>query len=282
MIRAFFELIKPRPTFLALVAAALGGYMALPHWSDIYTLFHLVLGAFFVGAGANAWNQIYERHTDRLMKRTHRRPLPSGRLHVWQAVLFAFVMSVGGVVYLFYRTNALTGWVALFLLGTYVGLYTPLKRISRLSLWIGSVSGALPPVMGWTSVRGQLELEALLLFGIVFVWQIPHVMAIAWFYREDYLHVHSQIMELNPQDEHFFRLQILVYTQILFLIGCLPSFVGMTGGFYLMCAVFFGFWFLVSAWRLFAQASPVRTRAVIKSSIYYLSGIMFAMVLDKV
>src|SRR5581483_4310391 len=183
----YLELTKPRVAVLVLFTVAIGALLAsggLPHFP---VLFHTLVGTALVAGGASALNQLFERHSDSLMQRTENRPLPSGRLQPIEVLTFGAVTGAGGVAYLaVFLHQPLAAVVAGFTFLSYVFVYTPLKRLTTLNTIIGAVPGALPPVIGWAAVRGSLDVEIFALFLIMFLWQVPHFLAIAWIYRDDY------------------------------------------------------------------------------------------------
>jgi heme o synthase len=183
--RDYLELSKARIVMLVLVTTAAGYLMAAQHF-DPLMLMHTLLGTALLAAGTNALNQYVEREHDKKMKRTRLRPLPDGRIAPQSALLFATAISVGGTLYLGLVVNWLTAALGALTLASYIFVYTPMKRTSTLCTIIGAVSGAIPPMMGWAAARGSLGTGAWVLFAILFLWQMPHFMAISWIYREDY------------------------------------------------------------------------------------------------
>src|SRR5688572_24833158 len=182
----FVALTTPRPNLLVLVTAVAGLYLASPEGVPTAILLHTIVGTALVAGGAAAFNQVWERETDALMKRTRTRPVPGGRLGATEGVWFAAVLATTGIADLAWFVNLLSAGVAALTLATYVFLYTPLKRRTSLSTLIGAIPGALPPVIGWAAAEDTVTLPAVVLFGIVFFWQMPHFLAIAWLYREEY------------------------------------------------------------------------------------------------
>ncbi|OLE49330.1 MAG: protoheme IX farnesyltransferase, partial [Candidatus Rokubacteria bacterium 13_1_20CM_2_69_58] len=182
---AFLELTKPRITQLVLLTAAAGFYLGARGTVDLQLLAHTLLGTALVAAGTNAFNQLRERDVDARMRRTQGRPLPSGRVTPRAAGAFAGTISLAGVAYLAWKVNLLTAGLAALTLASYVLLYTPLKRKTSLNTLVGAVPGALPIVGGWTAAGGHLGPAVLALFWILFLWQLPHFLALAWIYRDD-------------------------------------------------------------------------------------------------
>ena len=182
----YYELTKPGVTFMVLASTLTGFYLGSQEPIDFILLFNTLLGTSLVAGGTNALNQLIERDIDARMKRTKKRPLPDGRLQPGQAQIFGTMISMVGIVYLCVAVNLLTGLLAALTLASYVFIYTPMKRKTSLSTIIGAVPGAIPPMGGWAAARGEIGIEAWVLFTILFFWQIPHFLAIAWVYRADY------------------------------------------------------------------------------------------------
>jgi protoheme IX farnesyltransferase len=184
-VRDFYELTKPRMNFLVVCTTAVGYAMA-PHHGHWTTLLHTILGTALTAASASVLNQLVEREYDALMPRTRNRPLPGGRVTPAEALAWGAVLGVAGVAYLLLMVNLLTALLGAFTLASYVWVYTPMKRVTSLNTVIGAVPGAIPPMMGWAAATGALGPEALALFGIMFLWQMPHFLAIAILYQRDY------------------------------------------------------------------------------------------------
>ncbi len=182
----FLELTKPRISLMVVLTTAAGFILASPRPVDWVLMWHALLGTALVASGASALNQVIERHTDALMRRTANRPIPAGRLDVEKALIFGLMISIVGAVYLGALVNWLTALLGALTLGSYVLIYTPLKRRSSLSTLVGAIPGAAPPVMGCAAATGELGFLAAILFAILFLWQMPHFLAIAWLYRSDY------------------------------------------------------------------------------------------------
>ena len=180
------DLVKARLTFLVLLTTLVGFYLGWRGAMDYWAMFHALAGTSLLACGASALNQLWEREHDARMLRTADRPLPSGRMQPETVLVFGGVCSIGGLVYLAFAVNLLTSLLGAATLASYVFVYTPLKRITWLNTAVGAVPGALPPLMGWSAARGELSGEGWSLFAILFFWQIPHFLAIAWLYREEY------------------------------------------------------------------------------------------------
>ena len=280
---AFLELTKPGITRLVLVTTAAGFYLAVGASGSLLLFVNALFATALVASGTNALNQWFERDADAHMRRTARRPLPSGRLSSGEALLFAWGISLFGLIYFALFVNALTAFVVGFTLASYVFIYTPLKRKTWISTLIGAVPGALPILAGWTATGRPLTPAAWALFAIMFVWQLPHFFALAWIYREDYRKAGFQMLTVVDGTGARAAWQTLFYAAVLIPISLLPTAFGLTGVLYLTGALVLGVAFLLPtilmltrgpsekfAWRTFA------------ASIIYLPLLLVLMVIDKV
>lgn len=249
---------------------------------DLALLAHTLLGTALVAAGTNAWNQVRERDVDARMARTRRRPLPSGRLTPRAAAWFASAITTAGVVYLAATVNALTAGLAALTFTSYVCLYTPLKRTTTLNTLIGAVPGALPIVGGWTAAGGDLGVAALALFWILFLWQLPHFLALAWLYRADYRAAGLQMLGVLDEDGRDTGRLALLYALALLPISLVPTLLGVTGATYFYGALALGVLYAGAGAALLAAATPARAWRVFFVSIVYLPALLTLMVLDKV
>jgi protoheme IX farnesyltransferase len=206
-----------------------GFYLASAGHFNYWLFSHVALGTALLGGGAGALNQFIEREYDALMKRTERRPLPSGRLEPFECLAFGIAISMIGILELSIWVNLLTGFLAAVTFATYIFLYTPLKRITPYSTLIGAIPGALPPVMGWTAVRNDITLEAWILFAILFCWQMPHFLSLAWMYRKDYARAGFKILSVDDPDGRRTSRHILAYCIGLLPVSLTPALAGMTG-----------------------------------------------------
>ncbi|PYO63402.1 MAG: protoheme IX farnesyltransferase [Gemmatimonadetes bacterium] len=279
---AFLELTKPRITQLVLLTAAAGFYLGAGSVVDLWLLLHTLLGTALVAAGTNAFNQLRERDVDARMQRTRGRPLPSGRLSPRAAGAFAGVISVLGVVYLALAVNLLTAGLAALTLASYVLLYTPLKRKTSLNTLIGAVPGALPIVGGWTAAGGALGPAVLALFWILFLWQLPHFLALAWIYREDYQRGGLAMLSVDDPDGRATGWMALLYAVALLPVSLTPTLLGVTGARYFVGAVVLGAVYVGVAAALTRAATTARAWRVFLASIVYLPALLTLMVLDKV
>src|SRR5690348_2032853 len=279
---AFLELTKPRITQLVLLTAAAGFYLGSSGGVDARLLVRTLIGVALVAAGTNAFNQVRERDVDGRMRRTAGRPLPSGRLTPRAAALFAAVISVGGVGYLALAVNLLTAELAALTLASYVLLYTPLKRKTTLNTLIGAVPGALPIVGGWTAAGGSLGAAVAALFWILFLWQLPHFLALAWLYREDYRASGLRMLSVSDDDGRDTGRMALLYAMALLPISLLPTLLGVTGAWYFFGALVLGIGYVVAGTGLLVGATSSRAWRLFFVSILYLPALLTLMVLDKV
>ena len=277
----YVALAKPRLNGLV-VASALAGYaMAGGNTSDMVRVCATLLGTALVASGASAFNQLLERDSDSLMRRTRLRPLPDGRLQPSDALIFGAALSLLGLVVLAVAVNVLSALVALATLGSYALIYTPLKRRTSFATVIGAFPGALPPVIGWAAGRGDLSQGAWILFAILFLWQLPHFLAIAWIYREDYARAGLPMLPVLEPDGRSTGRQAIAYSAALMPVAMAPTLVGMTGTLY-----FAGAFVLTSALLLLAiwfarNRVTLAARRLFYGSIIYLPVLWILMIADR-
>lgn len=277
----FFALTKPRLNLLVLMTTLAGIYLAAPDGVSPLLLLHTLAGTALVAGGAAALNQVWERDTDRLMRRTSARPLPGGRLGVGEGAWFGLVLSLAGVAELALKVNVLSAAVAAITLASYVAVYTPMKRRSSLSTLVGAIPGALPPVIGWTAAAGSITTPALVLFGIQFFWQMPHFLAIAWMYRDDYAAAGIPLLPVMEPDGRRTGQQALLYAAALWPVSLLPAVVGLAGAPYSTVATALGFGFIALAAMFARDRSMTTARRLFLFSIIYLPLLWGALVADR-
>ena len=277
----YLELTKPRITLLVLITTAVGFYMNSTGGIDGLLLLHPIVGVGLVAGGASALNQYQERHQDARMHRTRERPLPEGRITEFDALVFSWSISVAGIVYLLLFTNLVTGVLAAITLTLYVFLYTPLKSRTALAILVGAVPGAAPPILGWTSAGGAVDGMAIVLFSIVFLWQMPHFLAIAWLYDEDYLRGGFQKLTIRNTGAESASLQIIFFCCALIPISILPTSFGVTGNIYMFGALMAGVVYLGYGLAVALVRSDVAARRLLKASVLYLPAVFLLMVIDK-
>lgn len=278
----YAELTKPRVGLLVLFTVAAGAWLASPAAAQPALILNAVLGTALVVAGASALNQVIERRTDALMARTEARPLPAGRLAVVEAAALGAALAVLGLTYLAVSgPHVLACAVAALAFVSYVFVYTPLKRYTTLNTLVGAVPGALPPVIGWVAVRGSFGLEAVILFAVVFLWQIPHFLAIAWVYRADYGRAGLQMLPTVDKGGSITGRQMVNYCLALLAVSLAPTACGLAGPGYALGALALGLAFLWSAWEFRRRVSVERARRVLWASLAYLPGVFLLLLIDS-
>lgn len=277
----YLELTKPRVTLMVVITMAFGYYLGSRGAMDWMLLLHALLGTTLVAGGTSALNQYWERDLDAKMQRTKNRPLPSGRLQPRDALIFGVIISLAGIVHLLVMINALTALLAAATLISYVFIYTPLKQKNSLSTIVGAVPGALPPLGGWTAARNDLSIEGWILFAILFIWQLPHFLAIAWIYREDYLRGGFPLLTVIDPDGDSAGRQIISNCLALLPVSLLPTIVGMAGRFYFIGALALSLFFLACGVAVMRQRSNVTVRRLLHASLLYLPSLLALMALDK-
>jgi protoheme IX farnesyltransferase len=275
-------LAKPRIVLMILVTTFVGYYVGLPGAPDYARLVHLLVGTLLAAGGSLALNQYWERDVDARMERTRARPLPDGRLVPLEALLFGSALTLAGLVYL----GSFVGLLALAVTATTVALYlfayTPLKLRTPFCTIVGAVPGALPPVTGWVAARGDLGVGAWVLFGILFLWQLPHTLAIARLYRDDYARAGVRLLPVVDADGTSTERQILTGCLALLVVSLLPTLIGLAGPVYFAGAFLLGSAFVALGARQALQPSPVAARRVLFTSLLYLPALLALLAFDKV
>lgn len=277
----YLTLTKPELTFLAVLTTLAGYYLGTEGTLPGMGVLHTLLGTAMVGGGAGAINQYLERHLDALMKRTEQRPLPAGRVSAGEALGFGTVLTVAGILELTLLVNPLTGFLAALTSVTYLFLYTPLKRVTPFSTLVGGIPGALPPVMGWTAARNEINAEAWVLFGILFLWQMPHFLSLAWMYRKDYARAGYRLLTVLDARGTRTGFYVIASTAALVPVSGLLTATGSTGTVYAAGALLAGIALLVPAVRLATVRSSSAARVLFFASLLYLPALMLALVLDR-
>jgi len=278
----YWELTKPRLTFLVLITTLVGFCMGSSASLDWILLFHTMMGTALVAGGAAVLNQFLERDLDARMNRTEDRPIPSGRLPAGDALLFGAVLSVAGLLYLVMAVNLLTSFLAAVTLGMYIFVYTPLKKKTPLCTIVGAFPGATPPMIGWAAVNGTLDAGAWILFAILFFWQMPHFYALAQMYRDDYAMAGLPILTVMDPDGFRTGMQIVSHTLLLLPASLAPAFFGMTGMLYFWVALFLSLGFLGFGLRAAFSRTLAGSKRLFLASIFYLPSLLILMVADKV
>jgi protoheme IX farnesyltransferase len=277
---AYIELTKPRITTLVTLTAAAGFCLGTTGSIDYIKLAHLSLGIALLSSGIGTLNQYMERDTDRLMRRTETRPLPSGRLLARNALLFGLGLSVAATVYLAFFINQLSAVLGAVTFASYLFVYTPLKTRTTLSTVLGAFPGAMPPFIGWVAARDEMGLGAWVLFAILFLWQFPHFLAIAWMYRDDYRRAGIKMLPVVEPEGRVTSQQIVLYTIMLVPVSLLPALIGIAGTVYLIGAIALGLGFLYFSLRAAAQRTTWQARRLLLASVLYLPALFVLMVLN--
>ncbi len=281
----YLELTKPRITLMVLVTCAAGFVLAQGdlRWgaADLALLFHALAGTGLAASSASALNQVMEREHDARMRRTAGRPLPSGKLEPLPAAIFGIALGVVSVVWLAAAVNLLTAVLAAITTASYVLIYTPLKRVSSLSTVIGAAPGAMPPVMGWAASTDMLGAGAWALFGILFFWQLPHFLAIAWMYRADYERGGFLMLPVIEPDGRSTARQSVIWAAALIPLSLVPTALGLVGPVYATGALVLGLGYLAASISFGRRRTGPAGRTLLIASILYLPGILGAMTADR-
>jgi protoheme IX farnesyltransferase len=277
----FFSLTKPRLNFLVIVTAAVGYYLGAAGALDVLRWAEAILGTALVAGGAAGLNQVYERDTDSLMWRTRTRPIAAQRLGVSEATVFSLALSSVGLLLLVARSNLLAAFLALLTLVSYNLIYTPMKRRSQLATLVGAIPGALPPMIGWAAAHGSLTAGAWALFAIVFVWQIPHFMAIAWLYREDFTRAGFPLLPVVSPDGRSTAKQAILFSILLIPVSLAPFFLHMTGTLYAAGAIAGGLGLLAAAVAFMRSRTNEHARRLFLGSITYLPLLWILLIADR-
>lgn len=275
----YLELSKARIVFMVVITTA-SGFLFAAKQVDPLLLLHALIGTALVAAGTNALNQYVERDHDAKMHRTRTRPLPAGRITPRAALLFSAGIAVAGTLYLGLLVNWLTAFLGAFTLTSYIFVYTPLKRVSTLCTIIGAIPGAVPPLMGWTAATNEAGLGGWIAFGILFLWQLPHFMAISWMYRDDYARGGFAMLSVRDQDGAAVAREAILYSLALLAVSVLPWFFGLSGVAYLIGATLCGAALLAASVRFFFDRGVRNARSLFMVSNLYLLTVMLLLVVD--
>ena len=281
-IRDYLELVKLRLSFLVVFSSAFGyllGSRGSINWVD-FIMFSI--GGFMVSGASITINQILEKDYDKLMKRTKNRPIPTGRVSITEAIIFAGILSVLGFSLLLVFSNIYTALLSMASMIMYSFLYTPLKRIGPVAVFVGAFPGAFPPLLGWLAATGTINYEALIIFGIQFIWQFPHFWAIAWIADEDYKKAGFKLLPFGGKKDLNTAIQIMVYTLFLIPLGLLPAKIGLTGINSAVIATFCGVLFLAQTFTLMKEGTKKAALKIMYGSFLYLPIVQISYLLDKV
>lgn len=281
-LRAYFELVKFRLSFLVAFSCGFGYVLGSSGTMDWVHFGMLCLGGFLVSGASITINQIIEKDLDKLMTRTMNRPLPTGRISVGEAAVFAFACAAVGLTILMIYTNMLTTLLSLLSMILYSFVYTPLKRVGPIAVFVGAIPGALPPLLGWTAATGAITYEALIIFGIQFIWQFPHFWAIAWVADEDYKKAGFKLLPSGGAKDLNTAIQIMIYTLFLLPLGLLPAKFGITGIDSAIVVTICGVLFLSQTFALMKNGNRKSAMRIMFGSFLYLPIVQIAYLLDKV
>lgn len=277
VVRDYLELSKSRIVLMVVITTA-AGYVIGARDFSLLALVHVLVGTALVAAGTNALNQYVERDLDARMLRTARRPLPAGRISARAALIFSAGIAIAGTAYLALAVNVLTAVLGAFTLTSYIFVYTPLKRLSTACTVIGAVPGAIPPLMGWAAATGELGAGGWIAFAILFLWQLPHFMAISWTHREDYGRAGFAMLSVRDGEGRAVGRQAIFYSIALLIVSVAPSFLGMAGPLYLIGAAAAGAALLVTAIGFARERSARKARSLFMTSNIYLLVMMVLLV----
>lgn len=278
----FLELTKPRVVLMVLVTTLVGFYLGSHPVPDYFRLIQTLIGTALAAGGTLALNQLLEREVDALMERTRHRPLPEGRIQPIEALVFGIWATAFGLMVLVLAVNTLSALVTAFIVGTYLFVYTPLKQKTALCSVVGAIPGALPPVIGWCAAHGTLGIEAWVLFSLLFLWQVPHTLAIARLYRDDFARAGIQLLPVIEPDGGSTGRQIMGHSLALLAVSLLPTLLGLAGPLYFLVAFLLGGIFLACGVGLALAPSAAAARRLLFASLIYLPVILAVMALDRV
>jgi len=278
-VKDYILLTKLRLSSLVIFSSAIG-FLIAPHGViDWFKISMLLLGGLLTTAGSNAFNQVIEKDYDKLMSRTANRPLPTGRMSVTEALLVAGICGVGGILILWYNFNVMAALLSAIALLSYAFIYTPLKRISPIAVFVGAIPGALPPLIGWVAATGSISQDAIVLFAIQFIWQFPHFWAIAWVCYDDYMKAGFKLLPSKEGRNKFSALQNIVYILVLIPISIIPMTLHMTG--WISTSIVFagGIMFLIPAIKLYRECTMKAARQLMFASFFYLPIVQLALLI---
>lgn len=277
----FLALTKPRITLLVVATTLVGFYLGAGHSVSSWLLFHTLLGTALIAAGASALNMAFEWDSDLKMRRTESRPIPSGRLSLSQGIIFGSILCFSGALHLLIFVNILTSILSAITAALYLFAYTPLKKRTSLCTVVGAIPGAIPPMMGWTAVQNSLDFEAWWLFAILFLWQLPHFLSIAWLYREDYERGGFPMLPVIDKEGNQTSRQIILETLALLCITLMPVTLGVFKTMYFVGAFILGIVFLYMGIRLARSKNTQSARRLLLTSVVYLPSLLVLMMVTK-
>ena len=281
-IRAYVALLKPRLSLLVAFSCGFGFILATPGRVDWVRLLIILTGGFLLSGASVTINQLLEIREDRVMARTMARPLPTARVSVVSARNFAILTFFVSLLLLYYSTNPLTVGLSVLSMVLYSFVYTPLKKVGPIAVFVGAIPGALPPLLGWVGYSGEISYEALVIFGIQFIWQFPHFWAIAWVADDDYRKAGFRLLPSGGGRDHNTAIQIMTYTLFLLPLGLIPAWIGLTGINSAVVATLCGVGFLAQTFSLMKTGSHQSALRIMFGSFIYLPVVQIAFLLDKI
>ena len=280
-IKLFFEITKFRLSLLVALSSVFGFFISSSN-VDIYEVFILLVGGYLISSSSVINNQILEKDLDKMMNRTNKRPIPTGRISVYKSVIMSIFSIIIGLFLISFYLNIYAALLSFISLILYSFVYTPMKKFGPIAVFIGAIPGALPPLIGWVASTGQITLEAIIIFSIQFIWQFPHFWAIAWMYDDDYKKVGFKLLPNNGEKNLKTAVNIMIYTLFLIPLGLLPTIFGITGIISGAVAVFLAIIFLAQTFKLINDYSRESAVKVMFSSFIYLPIVQISYVLDKI
>ena len=277
---AYVELTKPRIAFMLVLTSAAGFYLGAAKGFDAILFINSMIGIALLAFGVATLNQVWEVRTDALMERTAKRPLPTQKISFTEALVFGISFCLVAEIYLAFLVNSLTAILGLTVIVGYVLLYTPLKTRTSASTAIGAIPGAMPPLMGWTASADEISLGAWALFAMLFLWQFPHFLAIAWMYKEQYAKAGILMLPVIEPEGKITARQIVIFTLLLLPVSLAPFFLGFAGLIYLVGAILLGLWFLAASIKTARAKSVAEARKLLLVSVLYLPLIFALMVFN--
>ncbi|HIF48554.1 MAG TPA: protoheme IX farnesyltransferase [Cytophagales bacterium] len=280
-IKLFFELIKFRLSLLVTFSSVFG-FLLSSNYINYFSLFILIISGFFITGSSIINNQIIEKDSDKLMNRTKNRPLPTNKISSRNALFISLVLSITGLILMVLFLNKLTALLSFFSLIIYTFLYTPLKKVGPIAVFVGAIPGALPPLIGWAASTNDISLEALIIFSIQFIWQFPHFWAIAWVSDDDYKRAGFKLLPNNGKKNFSTAVNIMTYTMFLIPLGLLPTIFGITGLISGVVAVVCAILFLIQTLRLIKDYSRTSALRIMFGSFIYLPVVQLTYIFDKI
>jgi len=278
----WIELAKPRITGLVLVTTGVGYVVASGEGVEWLGLAGVLAGTGLASSGAAAMNHVVERDVDALMRRTMNRPIPTGRISAAHGLVYGLALAIAGVAVLARVANPATAFLAVATIALYVGVYTPLKRRTPLNTLVGAIPGAIPPVMGWTAVTGRIEPGAWVLFAILFLWQLPHFLAIAWMFRDDYARADLRMLPVVDPEGGSTGRAVALYSVALIPVSLSPTLLGMAGSVYFFGALALGLGFFGCGLAMAVRRERRGARRLLLASVTYLPALLLLLVVDRV